>query len=185
LYGGLGLGLTIVETLTVKHGGRVTAASPGRGRGAMFTVELPLASNAKNSPDFIKGEHGTAAVVPSWRILLVEDHVHTRVALERMLVRRGHAVVAAGSKAEARDAALRQTFDLLISDIGLPDGDGYQLIGELRGVQPQLIGIALSGYGMENDVRRSSEAGFSAHLVKPVSVSKLDAAMAALDVRRI
>jgi CheY-like chemotaxis protein len=111
------------------------------------------------------------------KILLVEDHTATRAALERMLARRQHQVIAVGTRAEALEAGKRETFDLLISDLGLPDGDGYELLEMLRADQPQLRGIALSGFGMEGDLRRSTAGGFALHLVKPIPVSKLDAAI--------
>jgi CheY-like chemotaxis protein len=112
------------------------------------------------------------------RILLVEDHKPTSVALMHLLVSRNYSVITAGCVAEAREAADREDFDLLISDIGLPDGDGYELMMELQGRQP-LVGIALTGYGMEQDVARSQHAGFVTHLTKPVSVHALDNALSA------
>jgi CheY-like chemotaxis protein len=179
MYGGLGLGLAIVEELTAKHGGRVSVTSGGRGQGATFSFVLPLATQPPPGDARAETEVPKPAASPR-RVLLVEDHAHTRTALQRMLQRRGHFVVPAGSRAEALAEAAQHRFDLLVSDIGLPDGDGYELLGELRKLQPHLQGIALSGFGMENDVRRSAAAGFSMHLVKPVSVSKLDAVIAQL-----
>jgi PAS domain S-box-containing protein len=177
MYGGLGLGLAIVDELAARHGGHVTANSPGRDLGATFSVELPLArhdSPESSRPDEISG---ASPAPPSVKILLVEDHTATRAALERMLARRQHQVIAVGTRAEALEAGKRETFDLLISDLGLPDGDGYELLEMLRADQPQLRGIALSGFGMEGDLRRSTAGGFALHLVKPIPVSKLDAAI--------
>jgi CheY-like chemotaxis protein len=107
----------------------------------------------------------------------VEDHKPTSSALAHLLTRRQYAVVNAGSISEARAAAERESFDILISDIGLPDGSGYDLMNELRG-QSGLLGIALTGYGMDEDVNRSQASGFSAHLTKPVSMQGLDHALA-------
>jgi CheY-like chemotaxis protein len=94
-----------------------------------------------------------------------------------LLARRGFGVVAAGSVAEARDLAGKETFNLLISDIGLPDGDGYSLMNEL-GQKYGLKGIALTGYGMEEDIARSQAAGFLAHITKPVHIRALETALA-------
>jgi DNA-binding response OmpR family regulator len=113
------------------------------------------------------------------RILLVDDHAPTRSTLVQLLGRRDFEVSAAGSVAEARANAQGRHLDLLISDIGLPDGGGCELLKELRIGQPGLTGIALSGYGMEEDVARSRVAGFSEHIIKPVSIDALDAAIAA------
>ena len=177
LYGGLGLGLAIVDELTARHGGHVTANSPGRGLGATFSVELPLASQANPASEPAAATSGAKEPDRHLKILLVEDHATTRAALGRTLERRHHKVVAVGTRAEALEAGSREPFDLLISDLGLPDGDGYELLQMLRIAQPGLHGIALSGFGMEGDLRRSAAAGFSLHLVKPIPVSKLDAAI--------
>jgi CheY-like chemotaxis protein len=120
------------------------------------------------------------AAVPRSRILLVEDHASTRVAVQKLLTRRGLDVIVAGSVKEALDHATVQKFDFVLSDVGLPDGDGYQLFPELRKLLPHVHGIAMSGYGMEDDLRRSRTAGFSAHLVKPVSIAALEKALADL-----
>ena len=179
VYGGLGLGLAIVEELTVRHGGRVSASSPGPGQGATFQVTLPLMPEPAGA-----GAGGARAAmpepVPPCRILLVEDHGNTRTVLARVLERRGHRVVAVASRAAALDASRQETFDVLVSDLGLPDGDGCGLFRELRELHPELAGIAVSGFGMEGDLRRSSEAGFAAHLVKPVTVAKVEAVLAQL-----
>jgi CheY-like chemotaxis protein len=111
----------------------------------------------------------------------VEDHQPTAEALSQLLRRRHYRVTQAATLAEARDCAQRHTFDLVISDIGLPDGEGTTLMAELRH-QFGLPGIALTGYGMEHDIARSHAAGFGAHLTKPVRVEALEAALAQLAI---
>ncbi len=180
-FGGLGLGLAISHSLVEQHGGSITASSPGRGLGATFTIELPLAADdalATGIPDGGSPPPAPSLEKPSTgsargHVLLVEDHEPTRAALERLLVRRRFTVVSAASLSEARKAAEPGGFDLLISDIGLPDGNGYDLMVELR-TRFNLPGIALSGYGMEDDIARSEAAGFHHHLTKPVRVQALD-----------
>jgi PAS domain S-box-containing protein len=182
-FGGLGLGLAISQKLVELHGGQIHAASDGRDKGSLFTVKLPLAVDAGKG-----GVPKTAAPVTSMpaasakktglRILLVEDHEPTRTALKHLLVRRAYEVMTAASLAEARALAGAQDFDLLISDIGLPDGNGYDLMNEL-GKNKVIKGIALTGFGMEQDLVRSRDAGFVAHLTKPVRVQLLDAAIEA------
>jgi two-component system CheB/CheR fusion protein len=110
------------------------------------------------------------------RILLVDDHQDTCVALERLLVRRGHLVAAAHNVRSAMEAAARNSFDLLISDIALPDGSGTELMTYLHAIS-QIPGIAISGFGMNGDVQKSLDAGFIEHLVKPVKMENLEAAI--------
>jgi CheY-like chemotaxis protein len=107
------------------------------------------------------------------RLLVVEDHEPTLTVLRRLLARTGHHVVTANSMAAAIAAGQSGLFDMVISDLGLPDGTGIELMLRLRETQPAIKGIALSGYGMEEDIRHSKEAGFSAHLVKPVDYNQL------------
>ncbi len=186
-FGGLGLGLAISRMVIELHQGSITASSEGRGHGASFLIHLPLADGEVSAPASAPAEgEGPAPVdgeeIPHadgaghGRILLVEDHIATRTALERLLIRRRFHVTTAGSLADARACAGEDQFDLLISDVGLPDGTGYELMQEL-GPRYKLRGIALTGYGMEQDHRRSFEAGFSAHLTKPIRVQALDAAL--------
>ena len=111
------------------------------------------------------------------RILLIEDHAPTRLTLQQLLLRRNYEVVAAGSVAEARELMTREHVDFVISDIGLPDGNAYDLMAELR-TTLGLTGIALTGYGMESDIARSHAAGFVIHLTKPLRVQSLDEALA-------
>jgi signal transduction histidine kinase/CheY-like chemotaxis protein len=179
-FGGVGLGLAIARNLVDLQRGSIRASSPGRGRGSTFTIELPLLANVEPAESAGFGTPGpdaehAAAAGPSAprRILLVEDHEPTREALARLLRRRKFDVVVAASLGEARILAEEQHFDLLISDIGLPDGNGYDLMSQLRD-REGLKGIALTGYGMEEDVARSREAGFFAHLTKPVRAQTLD-----------
>lgn len=181
-FGGLGLGLAISRMLVQQHAGRIHAESPGRNRGATFTIELPLANvAAETSPppvtDAIK-----RPVLPNntpsseLRILLVEDHEATRHAMALLLTRRKHHVTAVGTVAAALEAARHHIFDLVISDIGLPDASGYELMSALRD-QCGIPGIALTGYGMEQDIARSQAAGFHTHLTKPVRAQRLEAAI--------
>ena len=174
-FGGIGLGLAISHRLVELQGGSIAAESKGRGQGATFRLELPLASAET------KAEEVPAAAVPSApaakrRILLVEDHEQTRTTLTQLLRRRGHEVIGVDSMSAARTHA--GECDLLISDLGLPDGDGYELMAELSQGYG-LPGIALSGYGMEQDIARSRSSGFSAHLTKPVDIRVLETAIAA------
>ncbi len=175
---GLGLGLAISRTLVELHGGRISAASEGRGHGAVFTVVLPtLAAGAAAVAGGAAGEvRGAQAGPTRRRLLLIEDHQATRAALARLLGKRGYDVVACESVAEAVAAAERQRFDLVVSDIGLPDGNGHDLMRRLR-ERHGLRGIAVTGYGMERDVEASREAGFVAHLTKPVNMATLDLAL--------
>ena len=182
-FGGLGLGLAISRRLVELHSGRITAASPGRNRGSVFVVELPLAptQNATTAPAHLAPAPAATGTGPNRRILLVEDHASTRETVTKLLARRNYDVTPASSATAARALAAQQRFDFVVSDVGLPDGDGYQLMTELRALQPGLQGIAISGYGMEEDLQRSQSAGFATHLVKPITVTALERALAALD----
>jgi PAS domain S-box-containing protein len=177
-FGGLGLGLAISRMLVELHSGRLEAASAGAGQGSSFTVTLPLAAEATGrAPAGAAGTPLAASPARPLRILLVEDHEPTRVALLQLLRRRHHDVTAAGSLAQARALFSEPAFGLLISDIGLPDGDGYMLMSEMR-ARFGTRGIALTGYGMEDDIARCRAAGFVAHLIKPIRVQTLDEALA-------
>jgi CheY-like chemotaxis protein len=167
------------------HGGVIAAESDGRNHGATFRVELLTTDEALQAaapvedPSTSAPESAATANEPPMRLLLVEDHEPTLAILARLLTRVGHTVSTASSVSAAREAASREQFDAVISDIGLPDGTGIELITLLH-ASYGLRGIALSGYGMEEDVRRSEDAGFLAHLVKPVEFSQLRQALARL-----
>ncbi len=170
---GLGLGLAIAQAVVDLHCGQIRAASAGPGRGATFTVELPR--TIPKTPDLVAvptlGADETKPE-PSMHLLVVEDHDATLQVLSRLLTRAGHRIVTASSVATALSVARDHRFDLVVSDLGLPDGTGLELMQNLRD-RHGLRGIALSGYGMDEDLRRSEEAGFVAHLVKPVDVNEL------------
>ena len=168
-YGGLGLGLAISQAIVEVHGGAIHAASEGPGRGATFTVILAtLDAPAASAP----ANAAHPAPARALRLLIVEDHEATRVVLTRLLTRIGHVVVTVGTIHEALSAFAAERFDAVISDLGLPDGSGLDLMREIQRQRP-VPAIALSGYGMENDLRQTKEAGFFAHLVKPVSIDQL------------
>ena len=174
-FGGLGLGLAIARAIVQLHDGEIRAKSEGEGRGATFTVELPGAipptSTSSMLPD--PGEPPAhAQSEPALRLLVVEDHAPTLAVLSRLLTRAGHTVVTAETVAAARAAADAQKFDAVVSDLGLPDGTGLELMTHLR-ARHGLRGVVLSGYGMEEDLRRSRDAGFVGHLVKPVDFTQL------------
>lgn len=176
-FGGLGLGLTISRRLAEMHGGTLTAHSDGRNKGATFTLSLPFVATGAAS-DHRESKAESLSPGARLRILLVEDHEDTRLSLARLLGRR-HVVCEAQDIASALDAAGNESFDLVISDLGLPDGTGYQLMQQLR-ERHQLKGICLSGFGMQEDISRSAEAGFDHHLTKPIDIHKLEAVIEAI-----
>lgn len=189
-FGGLGLGLTISRTLIESHHGTITVKSEGRGFGATFMIELPLADKMKawqvdheqrDQPAREKEMDMSPASRSSSlnRVLLVEDHEPTRKALELLLKRRHFDVASSASLEEARALAASRPFDVLISDIGLPDGTGFELMQEMS-ERYGMRGIALTGYGMEEDIGRSRSAGFHVHLTKPILIQSLDKALAEL-----
>jgi PAS domain S-box-containing protein len=169
-YGGLGLGLTIARMLMDLHGGSLTAASAGRDRGATFTMELgtvPAPEDRAPPPELVPRMEGEAL-----KILLVEDNPDTLRAISTLLRARGFVVRAAASAAAAFEATAGERFDLVVCDIGLPDGSGLDVMRHIRDSYG-LKGIAFSGYGTYEDVRASREAGFEHHLNKPVNFGVL------------
>ncbi|HEY1687200.1 MAG TPA: response regulator [Tepidisphaeraceae bacterium] len=179
-FGGLGLGLNICKALVEAHGGKISVSSPGVNRGARFIVELPLRSMsdsaanqriaalpALSAPQLDKQGHSAEA-----RILLVDDHHDTAYVLAKLLRRAGHHVTATDSVGSALKAAGTENFDVVISDIGLPDGSGLDLMRQLRS-RFNIQGIAMSGFGTEQDQMRSRDAGFREHLVKPINLDSL------------
>ena len=171
-YGGLGLGLAISKSLAQAHGGTLIARSEGRDRGSTFILTM---KTVPAPPRIVRLTPPVAESRPL-RILLVDDHQDTCIALERLLVRRGHLVAAAHNVRSAMEAAARNSFDLLISDIALPDGTGTELMTYLRAISG-IPGIAISGFGMNGDIEKSIDAGFAEHLVKPVKMENLEAAI--------
>jgi PAS domain S-box-containing protein len=176
-FGGLGLGLAITKRLVEMHGGTISAKSGGKNEGAIFRVTLPLAVKAPGPAEEKKQEARQAPSIAARRILLVEDHTDTAAMMKDLLQVSGYEVETAADVAQSLEAIGRTDFDLLISDLGLPDGSGLQLMEELRRRHNPLKGIALSGFGREEDVRKSKEAGFAEHLTKPVDFDALLAAV--------
>jgi CheY-like chemotaxis protein/anti-sigma regulatory factor (Ser/Thr protein kinase) len=174
-FGGLGLGLAITKSVIEAHGGSIWAESAGVGKGARFMFEVPIKKTSGSRPPMqVKTFEEPKRLL---RILLVEDHKDTRATMERWLRRSKHEVTSAESATQALKAADAGIFDLVISDLGLPDQSGLELMQELQ-KRHGLRGIAVSGYGMEEDVTKSRDAGFVHHLTKPVSLEKLSSLLA-------
>jgi PAS domain S-box-containing protein len=179
-FGGLGLGLAIARALVEQHHGTISARSDGLGHGATFTVTLPLAERVPVPPCPQHDDRGAAPPSPEPvdgqrrpRILLVEDHADTARIMTRLLQKQGFDLATAGNVNDALALATSEKFDLLISDIGLPDGTGIDLMRQLRTLPYAPRAIALTGFGMEEDVRKTLEAGFERHLTKPVNFQQL------------
>ena len=188
-HGGLGLGLSIVRHLIELHGGSIRASSEGVGRGSTFVVELPFATVADRA---VTGD-GKLPVLPAdaaaiecaanldgIRVLVVDDHVDARRAIEAALEQCGATTTAAGSAAEAIDAVRASArFDLILSDIGMPDADGYEFLGRLRrleaadGRAARVPVVALTAYTRATDRQAVLDAGFDQYLAKPVEPAVL------------
>ncbi len=175
-FGGLGLGLAISKVLVDLHHGSLVVASAGQGRGTTFTIGLPPRRSRVHENTAPEGKPAPRPVAQQLRLLVAEDHVDTARTLTRILTARGYKVKAAGSVAEALALAAQEPFDVLLSDIGLPDASGYDLMQQIR-AHSVTKGVAMSGYGMEEDLLKSREAGFSAHLIKPVDINQLEQAI--------
>lgn len=184
VFGGLGLGLAISRAIVELHQGSLTAASEGTDKGTKLSIRLrtvkpPITAGSQKPVQ----SSPPVSLVRSLRILLVEDHSDTAEQLARLLKRAGHGVNSAGSLKEAR-AQIEDAsgvlgicpFDLLISDLGLPDGSGHDLMRDVA-THHSIPGIALSGYGMKDDIENSIAAGFSRHITKPVDWGELKAAI--------
>ncbi len=171
-HGGLGLGLAIVDALARLHGGQVYAESAGVGRGARFTFVMPRAPHGEHE---YGGEVHGGSLKLARPVLIVEDSPDTLAMLRLLFVQKGCRVIAAKSAREALAQASQETPGVIISDIGMPDIDGYQLLAQLRrlpGVE-KVPAVAISGYAMEEDRARALSAGYAAHVAKPVEAEDL------------
>jgi PAS domain S-box-containing protein len=175
LQGGLGLGLSLVRTLTELHGGKAFVHSDGPNRGSTFTVRLPASAPVAADVNAARTTTGRIASDSARRVLVVDDNRDAADMIALLLSRAGHEVATAADASQALSVAIAFQPQIAVLDIGLPVMDGYALGRELRarlgGATPILI--ALTGYGQEQDQRRSAEAGFAAHLVKPVDATRL------------
>jgi PAS domain S-box-containing protein len=169
-FGGLGLGLAISKRLIDLHDGRIEAESRGRSFGATFKVVLDAMPKGAEaiSPNYRVGGKTSKPL----RILLVEDHHDTRRTLSRLLTHFGHNVVTADNVGGAMNIMASNSIDAVLCDIGLPDGSGYEVAAQAQ-ANGGIKAIALTGFGTEQDVQRSKDAGFDFHLVKPINFQEL------------
>ena len=180
-FGGLGLGLAISKALVDAHGGTIHASSNAPASGATFTVTLPVtpadeAGHHEAEPPRAKKPEADRRELT---VLLVEDHADSAFFIKRMLEASGYRAVLAENIADAKKIFETESIDAMVSDLGLPDGKGTDLMKWIAGTRP-IPAIALSGYGMEHDVENSLQAGFAKHLTKPVDLDKLEQALATL-----
>src|SRR5262249_22979822 len=169
-HGGLGVGLTIVKYLVELHGGTVSAESAGIGKGSTFSITLPI-------PALVSKVHASSGEKPhtgtglkGTRILLVEDEVDMREMLAHALTQRGARPIQAPSAKEALRLLQKEKLDLIISDIGMPDVDGYTFMRKVRSMKSSISkvpSIALTAYAGEEDRKLAGEAGFNSHIPKP------------------
>jgi CheY-like chemotaxis protein len=192
-HGGLGLGLAIVRHLVELHGGTVRAESPGEGQGAIFTVLLPVAPVYQTASVVERVHPAARDTLPLYDcpdslegmiVLAVDDEPDTRELLKVGLGQCGAVVTVVGSAAEALEAIAAHVPDLLISDIGMPGEDGYELIRRVRQLPPEnggkLPAIALTAYARVEDRMQALRAGYQMHVPKPVELAELAAVAASL-----
>jgi two-component system CheB/CheR fusion protein len=188
-HGGLGLGLAIAKQLVELHGGQISASSAGKGRGASFAVRLPLTLASEVPPGWQPKRDDSASDLTGLYILLVEDEASAREGTRALLVTKGAYVHAVESADAAREAYKARHPDVLISDIGLPGEDGYALMQWMRSVEiqqgdPRMPALALTAFARQEDRQRALDAGYDAHLAKPVDPDKLVSEIGRLAKRR-
>jgi PAS domain S-box-containing protein len=178
-FGGLGLGLAISKRLIDLHNGRIEAESRGRSFGATFKVTLDALPERAGEAwtDSASPKHGSKRL----RILLVEDHRDTRHALSRLLTHFGHQTSVANTIQSALEMLASRRFDVVLCDIGLPDGSGYEVISKAKRKGP-IKAVAITGFGTDEDIRRSKEAGFDFHLIKPIDLDELQGVLDQVEV---
>jgi PAS domain S-box-containing protein len=183
-YGGLGLGLAIVRQLVEMHGGRVAASSEGEGRGATIAVTLPAVEGGRSAARADAAVTDPSARLAGLRLLVVDDDGDARELVRVALEQRGVSVETVATAAEALERIERARPDVLVSDIGLPATDGYELIARVRALEPERGGrtpaIALTAYARDEDRARALAAGYDLHLAKPADVEALADAVARL-----
>jgi CheY-like chemotaxis protein len=185
-FGGLGLGLAIARQIVELHGGRIWVESRGEGQGATFTVELPLWHTANPVEAVAAGAEARSDELHlvSVRVLVVDDELDSREFVTFVAEQAGAKVTAVGSAIEALQLLLTTPFDILLSDIGMPDMDGYMLVRQVRALPPeqggQIPAIALTAYAGEFNQKQALAAGFQRHLAKPVEPNELVKAIVTL-----
>jgi CheY-like chemotaxis protein len=190
-YGGLGLGLSIVKHLVELHGGVVRVKSFGENQGTTFIISLPISLVRQSEQPTLRrqsvGEEIETLELPELkdvRVLIVDDEVDGRMLMARILEERGARPLCASSAEEGLAALSREHFDVLLSDIGMPDTDGYDFIREVRRLDPlrsrPIPAVAITAYARAEDRQRSLLAGFHMHLSKPVEARELIASIAGL-----
>ncbi len=184
-HGGLGIGLTLVRSLVSMHGGAVEARSEGPGKGSEFVVRLPRLPSAPIA-DGKPASNNSHRTTPGRRILVVDDNVDAAESLAYLLRTDGHEVTTAYDGLSAIDSAHKLHPDAVLLDIGLPGMSGHEVASRLRHDHPNrnLLLVALTGYGQEEDRRRSVEVGIDAHLTKPVDLADLRALLSSPDGKR-
>ncbi|MFD1141227.1 PAS domain S-box protein [Larkinella insperata] len=171
--GGLGMGLTLVKRLVEMHGGRVEATSAGLGQGSEFIVQLPI---VEKSETLMNTENkNTTAKAPGYRILVVDDNQDSATTLTMLLKLKGHEVQTRYGGRAGLEAAGNVKPQVIILDIGMPEMDGYETCRQIRQHDwgKEMVIVALTGYGQEDDKRKAQEAGFDGHLIKPVDLTSL------------
>ncbi len=177
-HAGLGLGLAIARELVELHGGSISAHSEGEGRGATFTVRLPLARRQELPVTHGDPDAGTDAKLAGMQVLIVEDESAAAEAMWQFLETAGARVRIATSAASAREALALRRPNVIVCDIGLPGEDGYQLLASVReregeGHTPRVAAVAVTAFARDHDRRRALEAGFDEHVPKPVDAGQL------------
>src|SRR5262245_29816892 len=175
-FGGLGVGLAIAKSLVEMHGGKIYAESAGAGKGSSFNIALPIPAMTVTPAAIPKRSTASNRELKGVRILVLEDEDDTREMIAQVLKQRGAKPVQAASAREALEIVAGEPFDLIISDIGMADIDGYAFIRQLRAMKSTISkvpAVALTAYAGEEDRRLSMEAGFTAHVAKPITLAEL------------